>query len=149
VLFKFKFDIQNFSDLVQIRRYLSARVKYVCFMSAALKYDYLRATTRWRKQGIRYDSVLINGSDGPEFAQVYGFFTVTLHPTIYRVALIRRYHTVGRHLSSNYLQLEDKDVIDFIFADTIIRAAQILPPSTYNHFLTVQDMSPDMYLRLL
>jgi hypothetical protein len=118
-------------------------------MSAALKYDYLRATPRWRKQASRYDSALINGSNGPEFAQIYGFFTVTLHPTVYRVALIRRYCNVGRHPSSDYIQLKDKDDIDYIFADTIIRAVHILRPSMYNDFYTVQDISPDMYLRLL
>jgi hypothetical protein len=133
----------------QIRRYRSARVMYVCLMSAALKYDYLRATPRWRKQGTQYDGALINGSNGPEFAQIYGFFTVILHPAIYRVALIHRYCNVGRHPSSNYIQLEDNDDIDYIFADTIIRSAHILRPSTYNPFFTVQDISPDMYLRLL
>jgi hypothetical protein len=118
-------------------------------MSAAIKYDYLRATPIWRKQGKRYDAALINGSDGPEFAQVYGFFTVTLCPTIYRVALIRRYRNIGRHPSSNYILLEDKDNIDFIFADTIIRAVHILSPSSYNRFHTVQDVAPDIFLRLL
>ena len=118
-------------------------------MSAALKYDYLWATPRWRKQSPQYDCVLINGFSGPEFAQIYGFFTVTLHPATYRVALVHHYCNVGCHLSSNYIQLENKDDIDYIFADIIIRAVHILPPSTYNQFFTVQDMSPDMYLRLL
>jgi len=119
-------------------------------MSTSLECEYLRATPRWRKSGPRYDGAIINGPDGHEFAQVYGFFMVTLHPAIYRVALIRRYRCVGRHASSDYIQLEDSDKFDFIFADTIIRAAHILPPSTYNHFFTVQDLtSPDAYLRLL
>jgi hypothetical protein len=118
-------------------------------MSAALRHDYLRATPIWRKLGARYDGALVNGPDGHEFVQIYGFFTVTLHPTIYRVALIRRYCNAERHPSSNYIQLEDQDDIDYIFADTIIRGVHILRPSTYNPFFTVQDLTPDMYLRLL
>jgi hypothetical protein len=88
--------------------------------------------------------------EGHEFVQLYGFFTVSLHPAVHQVALIRQYQYVGRHASSNYIQLERDDDFDFIFADTIIRAVHILPPSTYNPFFTVQDLtSPDMYLRLL
>jgi hypothetical protein len=135
--------------LFQIRRYHSMRIKYVCMMSAVLKYDLLRATPRWRKTGPRYDCVLINGASQPEFAKVYGLFSVRLSSAAYRIALIHRYRSMGRHTSSEYIELTDNGDFDFIFIDTIIRSVHILPPSTYNHHFTIQDLqSPDIHLRL-
>jgi len=118
-------------------------------MSAALKYDILRATAQWRKQGPRYDSVLINGADRLEFAKVYGCFSVRLSSMTYRVALIHRYQFIGRHRSSEYIELQDDGDFNFVFVDSIIRLVHILLPSTYNPNFTVQDLqSPDIHLRL-
>ena len=124
-------------------------ITYVCHMSATIKYDYVRSTPQWRKTGARYDCVIFNGLNGLEFASILALFTLRMSTTDLRVALIRRYHSVGRHSSSDYIQLQDVNQIDFIFADSIVRAVHILPPSTYNPFLTVQDLSsPDIHLRL-
>lgn len=118
-------------------------------MSAGLKYEYIRATPKWRKSGERYDAAIINGPEGHEFVQIYAFFKVTIHPNTFFIALVRHYQYMGWHSSSGYIQLKDIDDIDYIFTDTIIRAVHILPKSTYNHFFTVQDLqSPDSYLRL-
>lgn len=119
-------------------------------MSASLKHDYLHATPTWRKSGRRYDGALIQGPNGYEFVQIYALYKVSIHPKVYQVALVRHYHFIGRHSSSDYIQLEDKSDTGFIFVETIVRAVHILSPSTYNHFFTVQDLtSPDAYLRLL
>jgi hypothetical protein len=126
------------------------RVTYVCTMSAAIKYDYLRSTPKWRGQGPRYDCALINGANNIEFVKVMAYFTVEVSSTTYRVALVHRYRSVGRHASSEYIRLKDDGNMDFIFVDTIIRSVQLIPPSTYNPYFTVQDMqSPDIHLRLL
>ena len=118
-------------------------------MSAAFKQDYVCSTPHWRNTGPRHDCVVFNGLNGLEFASILALFTLRTLTTDLRVALIRRYHSVGRHSSSDYLQLQDVNQIDFIFADSIVRAVHILPPSTYNPFLTVQDLSsPDIHLRL-
>jgi len=94
---------------------------------------------------------LIN-SDGDGqlgFVKIYGFFSVRLSSMTYRIALTYRYRFVGQHPSSEYIELQDGGDFGFVFVDTIIRAVHILPPSTYNHRYTVQDLqSPDMHLRL-
>jgi hypothetical protein len=119
-------------------------------MSATIKYDYLRATPKWRGEGPRYDCALINGADKFEFAKILACFTILLSSVTYRIALAHRYRLVGRHESSDYIQLVDDGDIDFIFVDSIIRSIHILPPSTYNPHFTVQDLrSPDIHLRLL
>jgi hypothetical protein len=120
-------------------------------MSAAIKHDILRATPRWRKTGPRYDCALINGNSDSQldFVKIYGLFSVRLSSMTYRIALIHHFRFVGRHPSSEYIELQDGNDFGFIFVDTIIRALHILPPSTYNHHYTVQDLqSPDMHLRL-
>jgi hypothetical protein len=46
-------------------------------------------------------------------------------------------------------EMHDGGDFGFVFVDTIIRSVHILPPSTYNHHYTIQDLqSPDMHLRL-
>jgi hypothetical protein len=118
-------------------------------MSAALKHDILRATPRWQKTGSRYDCALINGDGRLEFAKVYGFFSVRLSSMTHRIALIHRYCFMGRHPSSEYIELQDGHDFDFVHVDTIIRSLHILPPSTYNPHYTIQDLqSPDIHLRL-
>lgn len=125
------------------------RIAYVCLMSGSLKHDHVHATPKWRKSGPRYDFVSINGTNGLEFAQTYGFYTVSVHPAIYRIALVHNYKSTGRHPSSDYIQLKDQRSTNFVLVDTILRAAHVLPPSTFNSAFTVQDLtSPDMYLRL-
>ena len=117
-------------------------------MSATLKYDYVHATPLWRRAGARYDCVVFNGPNSLEFANVLAFFS--LRTTLdHKVALIRRYQSIGCHASSDYIQLQDQNQMEFIFADSIVRAVHILPPSKYNQFITVQDLSsPDIYLCL-
>ena len=119
-------------------------------MSATLKHDLVRSTPDWRSTGTRYDCVVFNGLNGLEFASILGFFTLqTLTTTEHRVALTRRYCSIGRHSSSGYIQLQDTNQIEFIFVDSIVRAVYILLPSMYNPFFTVQDLSsPDIHLRL-
>ena len=125
------------------------QIKYVCMMSAVLKYDLLHATPQWRKIGPRYDCVLINGTSQLEFAKVYGLFSVRLSSAAYCVALIHHYHSMGRHTSSEYIELTDNGDFDFIFIDTIISSVHILTPSTYNHCFTIQDLqNPDIHLCL-
>ena len=118
-------------------------------MSGAVKYDCLRATPRWRKSGARHDCALINGPPHLEFVKVFACFTIHLSSRTYRVALVRRFRSVGRHPASDYIQLADANHFDFVFIDTIIRMVHIIPPSTYNPNFTVQDLqSPDIHLRL-
>lgn len=119
-------------------------------MSARVKHEYIRATPIWQNQGSRYDCALINGQEGHGFAQVLGFFLV-FHPSgDHRVALVNKYRCIGRHKSSDYLQLVQGTSFDFILVDTIIRAIHITSPSLYNKHFTVHDLqSPDIYIRLL
>ena len=118
-------------------------------MSATLKYDYVRSTPVWRNAGARYDCVIFNGPNGLEFAKILAFFILHTSTTNYRLALIHQYRSIGRHSSSEYIQLQDQNRKEFIFADSIVRAVHILPSSKYNPFLTVQDLSsPDIHLRL-
>jgi hypothetical protein len=119
-------------------------------MSGVEKYDILRATPSWRKEGSRYDCALVNGISGLEFVKIYAVLTVHLSSAAFRVALVHRYQSAGRHKLSNYIELNlNSKPFEFIFTDTIIRMVLILPPSTYNKHFTVQDMSPDIFLRLL
>jgi hypothetical protein len=134
---------------MQIHRYFFMHITYVCHMDATLKYDYVHSTPQWRKTGARYDCVVFNGLNCLEFASILALFTLHTLTIDLCVALICRYHSVGRHSSSDYIQLQDVNQIDFIFVDSIVRAVHILPPSTYNPFLTVQDISsPDIHLCL-
>lgn len=117
-------------------------------MSSILKQDILRATPKWRGKGARYDCVLINGVDGPQFAKVYILFLLSIASNTYRIAFVRHYDSIGRHPSSNYIRLQESNV-GFVLVDTILRGVHILPPSTLNSFYTAQDLSgPDIHLRL-
>lgn len=141
--------VYNPDEKYQIRRHLSMRIAYVCLMSGSLKHDHVHATPKWRKSGSRYDFVSINGTNGLEFAQTCGFYTVSVYPHVYHIALVRHYRSIGHHPSSDYIQLQDSKNINFVFVDTILGAAHILPPTTFNSVFTVQDLTcPDMYLRL-
>lgn len=136
-------------DLLQICRHHSVQVAYICLMSGRLKHDHIRATPTWRgSTSGRYDCAIINGENHFDFVKIFGFFMLSSGPTTWHIALVHRYQYIGRHRSSGYIQLADDGQMDIIFADTIIRLIHILPTSRYNPYLTVQDVTPDIYLRL-
>lgn len=134
--------------LLQICRHHSIEVAYVCLVSGRLKHDRIRATPTWQGSSGRYDCAVINGENHLEFVRIYGFFTLCSGSATWHIALVNHYQYIGRHRSSGYIQLVDNRQIDLIFADTIIRLIHILPASTYNPHLTIQDLQPDTYLRL-
>lgn len=118
-------------------------------MSGQLKYDRIRATPTWQGSTAgRYDCAIVNGETHFDFVKILGFFVIGFGSLTWRIALVYRYQYVGRHRSSGYIQLADNGRVDVIFADAIVRLIHILPASKYNPYLTVQDVMPDVYLRL-
>lgn len=117
-------------------------------MSGQLKHDRIRATPAWRGGSSRNDCAVVNGEHHLEFVKIFGFFTLRSGSFSSHIALVNRYRYIGRHRSSGYIQLADNLQVEVMFADTIIRLVHILPASTYNDYLTVQDLQPDIHLRL-
>jgi hypothetical protein len=104
------------------------------------------------KSGPRYDFTLVNGISDLAFMKIYALFTIHLSFATHCVALVHRYQLAGRHRFSNYIELTSNGkAFKFIFTDTIIQMVHILSPwaSPYNDHFTVQDISPDIFLRLL
>jgi hypothetical protein len=69
--------------------------------------------------------------------------------------MVRIFKNRGRDNLSDHIRLEDTNDVDFVFVETIIRPAHILPPMAFvagrtANFYTVADLvDHDMYLRLL
>lgn len=128
-------------------RFRSLRVAYVCLMSGREEYDRIRATPTWRGTSSRFDCVVINGETQMEFVRIHAFLILRSVSKVWRLAFVHRYRYMSRHPSSGYIRLKTGRT-DFIDADSILRMVHILPTSTYNHYFTVQDLQPDIHLRL-
>ncbi|TRM55788.1 hypothetical protein BD626DRAFT_576598 [Schizophyllum amplum] len=131
-----------------VRGFRCLHVRFICMMSSQLRVDTIRTNSNWQKQGPRHDCVLIKvGEQEYEFGQVYAFVELTVRTQKLEVAYVRRFKTRGRHPASRYIELE-KGGVDMIPVDSIERAVELIPPSSNNKYLTVEDLEPDMYLRL-
>jgi len=127
--------------------YRLLHVTYVCMMSGCEKYDRIRGTPSWRGTGGQYDCVVINGKTQMEFVHIHTFLILHSVSNVWHLALVHQYCYMSRHPSSSYIRLKPGRT-DFINADSILWMVHILPASTYNDCLTVQDLQPDIHLRL-
>jgi len=86
------------------------------------------------------------------FGQVYAFFVLPLGPQHLRIAIVKEFKMFKlRNKITGYIELSvpDSDPFQFIWLDSIIRTAHIIPPTADNPRYTVQDLTDgDMYLRL-
>jgi len=111
-------------------------------------------SSAWRGEGPRYDCVLIQGHTARSFlfGQVYAFFALPLGPQHLHLAIIKEFKMFKlRNKTTGYIELSvpDSDPFQFIWMESIIRAAHIIPPTADNPRHTVQDLiDGDMYLRL-
>ena len=133
---------------MQVRSYHCLNVRYICMMSYQLRKDVARVHRNWQKQGPRCDNVLIKvGEEEYEFGQVYALFEVTVQTRKLALAYVQRFKTLGRSSVSGYIELQ-KASVDFVEIDAVERGCELMPPSPSNPRWTVQDLRPDMYLRL-
>ncbi|KAL1689775.1 hypothetical protein GGG16DRAFT_114767 [Schizophyllum commune] len=131
-----------------VRSYHCLNVHYICMMSYQLRKDVARVHRNWQKQGPRCDNVLIKvGEEEYEFGQVYALFEVTVQTRKLALAYVQRFKTLGRSSVSGYIELQ-KASVDFVEIDAVERGCELMPPSPHNSRWTVQDLRPDMYLRL-
>ncbi len=125
---------------------------YTCQVSATDESDLIHVAPSWQKKGPRYDYVMIQGSrpNKPTFAQIDVIFSLNVQGTVYQIGIVCTFKYLGRHCLSEYIKLEKERDYTFIFLDSVIRAAHILPPTIFYSCSTVQDLvDGDMYLRLI
>ncbi|KAJ3552152.1 hypothetical protein NM688_g4302 [Phlebia brevispora] len=128
------------------------RVTYICQVSAEHKIDIIHVSPNWRNTSSRHDHAMIQGArpSKPMFAELSAMFTLDVLGTVYKIGIVKFYGHLGRHLLSDYIQLERLVSYEFIFLGTIIRAVHILPPTAFYARSIVQDLvDGDMYLRLI
>ncbi|KAJ3530334.1 hypothetical protein NM688_g7726 [Phlebia brevispora] len=138
--------------LCRVVPHRALRVSYICQVSAEHKTDIIHVAPNWRNTGSRYDHAMIQGArpSKPMFAELSAMFTLDVLSTVYKIGIVKFYGHLGRHLLSDYIQLERLASYDFVFLGTIIRAAHILPPTAFYARSVVQDLvDGDMYLRLI
>lgn len=86
------------------------------------------------------------------FGQVYALFAVPLGSEQLEIAIVKEFNILRlRNRITGYIELSvpDSNPFQFIWIDSVIRIAQIIPPTTDNPKYSVQDLiDGDMYLRL-
>ncbi|KAF7796307.1 hypothetical protein EIP86_007484 [Pleurotus ostreatoroseus] len=127
------------------------RVSYICQVSARYKQDILHVCPNWRNKGPRYDHAMLQGTrNKPMFTELVGVFTIKIADTTHQIGITRLYRQLARHRFTQHIELEKLQEYDFVFMDSVIRAAHIIPPTVYYARSVVQDLvDGDMYLRLL
>lgn len=116
--------------------------------------DLLHVTPTWRGQLARHDCICLRGHRANDiiFAKMYALFMLRIGDTWYHLGIVRKYRKKGRNKITGYIELWDarEGEYEIIFIDSIVRYAHILPATSTNKFLVVQDLyDPDMYLRLI
>jgi len=138
----------------QVITYHSCRVTYDCQVTGSKQTDIFRSTNYWRKEGPRYDCVLVQGwpRSSVFFARVLGLFSVSHHNQTHGLVILQPFIRKHRNKVTGYIELEEvsKGRYEFGFIDSIIRAVHILPPTPKNNQFVVQDLvDGDMYLRFI
>lgn len=129
------------------------RITYVSLVDASEICDISHISDNWRGKGKRQDYVLLDGGNGAIlFAQILGLFQLRLGTNRYGIALVRIFKYHGREKLSETIQLEDVDEIEFVFIESCIRPAHVLPPLYEREgpprFLANDLVDHDMLIRL-
>ena len=121
--------------------------------------DYIRCSPMYHNHP-RYDCVLLNTINGPVFAQLVLVFMITVDGKDYPIALVQAYEQ-PRSVSAS-LRKKDKDLgflclqqrkenqMEFVWAQSIIRGAVIVPAyDDKNHSIVFDILDADMTLRAM
>lgn len=137
---------------LKVTPYHSMRVRYTCNIDAQVKEDIVHAIPNWRNTSKpRFDWVIVQASSHRiVFAQVFSFFTISWNARLYTIAYVCLYKQYSRNQETGYIELRNTGQYGFMTPDSIIRAAQVLPPTLSRPFFVVQDLlgRGDMYIRL-
>jgi len=86
------------------------------------------------------------------FGQVYALFVIPFEDKFLGIAIVKEFKTLKhRNKITGHIELvvPEVDPFQFIWLDSIIRVAHIIPPTADNPRYSVQDLiDGDMYLRL-
>ncbi|KZV71295.1 hypothetical protein PENSPDRAFT_734188 [Peniophora sp. CONT] len=127
----------------------SLRVHYVCQVSAAVKEDIVHVHPNWYDTGPRRDWVLVQvGSARLAFAQLLYPFWFKWKGVEYNIALARIHYRFKRSRLSGYIEILDAGCYEFMLVDSVIRRADVVPPTRTRSKRVVQDLHNDMFLRL-
>ena len=140
----------------QITPHHSCRATYDCQETGSKKTDLFRSTDCWRKEGSRYDCVLVQGQSRSKvfFARVLGLFSASPYHSdqTHDLAILQPFNQKHRNKVTGYIELEEISVeqYELCFINSIIRAVHILPPTSKNKRFIVQDLvDGDAYLRFI
>jgi len=134
--------------------YHSCRVTYDCQETGSKQTDLFRSTDCWRKEGPRYDCVLVQGwpRSSVFFARALGLFSASCHNKTHSLVILQPFIQKHRNKVNGYIELEEvsKEQYELCFIDSIIRAVHVLPPTPKNNRFVVQDLvDGDAYLRFI
>jgi len=121
--------------------------------------DYLRCSPKYYNNP-RYDCVLLNTNNGPIFSRLVFVFTITLDGKNYPIALIQAYerphsisatlHKKDKDLGFLRLQQRKENQVEFVWAQSIIRGAVVVPAyDDKNHSIVFDILDADMALRVM
>lgn len=140
----------------QITPYYSCRVIYDCQETGSKQTDLFCSTDCWRKEGPRYDCVLVQGwpTSRVFFARVLGLFSASFYHSnqTHSLAILQPFKRKPRNKVTGYIELEEVPVeqFEFCFIDSIVHAVHILPPTPKNNRFIVQDLvDGDAYLHFI
>lgn len=106
----------------------------------------------------RYDCVLLNTNNGPVFARLALVFMITVDGKDYSIALVQVFEqpqSVSASLRKKdkdlgFLRLQQRKEMEFVWAQSIIRGAVILPANdNRNHSIVFDILDADMTLRVM
>jgi len=138
----------------QVIPFSSCRVTYDCQETGLKCTDLFWVTDSWQHEGPQYDCVLIQGwpKSSTFFARVLGLFSVLLSGQTYNLAILRPFIRKRRNKVTGYIELEEVSGggYEYCFAESIICAVDIIPPTPNNGQFVVQDLvDGDAYLRFI
>ncbi|CAE6435172.1 unnamed protein product [Rhizoctonia solani] len=129
------------------------RVPFISLENSQDALDLARINPSWRGTGSRNDYVVIRGDESEPiwFAQLLDVFALSFQGQDLQIAHIKRFRTrPQRSKQTGYIELDDYNVHNFIYVDSIIRTCVILSPGITPHRRVVADLvDADMYFRLL
>lgn len=89
-----------------------------------MKKEILHATKTWQNKGPRHDSVIIQGQQSSSlfFAEVYGFFSVSIGGTTFGVAIVKPFTRKPRNKITGYIELGEAKAgkFEFCFIKSLI-----------------------------